>query len=641
MSTNRPLLPLAFLTCLAAPWASALAVPFDGSGYTLADLELEDRWIVVRPAGLDCSAPLSGWSVSPLFTADSVGHLPAELARYCVLERGAAHGDPSATYGDADPDVLAVAPMASPSAAALAASFVNQVRPFPDYTVAPRDKSWLVLVDTSPTAPPGDPDALAVAGTSLHGQQLATLALRATCDGEPGAPSTDCVVDIGTQLALGYTMTPTGPDLSPTGGDFGSQAHLAAAVQAAVVGWQDAPDRGPLVLNLSVAWNAEANGSGPTLSAPLQAIHTALEVASCKDATVVSSVGNLDTPADLPMSRGPLQPAAWESEPRPTAGRCAALLGSWFTPDDLARHARGGTPYTPLLYGASGVDVSRRTLGNQRLDATTPHAAPASHLVAYNPEVGAYSQAISGTSVGSIVVASAAAVLRAHAPDLSTPEIMALLREGSASSNVPADTCHGTAGTCPDVSWISVCEPLERACSLGLASTCGRGYATACEAAWDAAPILPAAPAPPTTVDLTGATAIGTCAGGDLFATTQASFTYGCPGYELWGATALPITIPQPTGGECPLCPVFHQLSGDRIELTTTTDLSLLHDLSVTVEFANRDPAHFTIGQVLSGTSAVIELPANTFDASVTKVLFSYRLDGEAVARVETLYLTW
>lgn len=645
---SRLLLALALVSCndpsALAPGDAPSFALVSGDGLDLSDAELPGRYILRRALGKDCTDVLpTGWTVEPLFDADAHGFLPPFLRRYCVLELDPTAASPDlpstfAVYGTAEPDVLAVAAMGGiPTGAQLGQSFLQQVRPFPNYTAVPAYPAWLTLVDTSPTFTPGDPNAWQQAGTYDHGQRLATLALRATCDGVTTPTSTpDCVVDIGTELAVAWNMTTSGPMRSSAGGVMGSPADLARAIERAVVAWQDAPSAGPLVLNLALGWHRESTGEDLATATPaVLAVYEALLHASCKDALVTAAVGQIDTPWGEPQSEEPLLPAWWETKSAPSAATCSAALGAWWTAADVARGA-STSPYTPLIYGISAYDVSYVTLANQRPGSTTPHAAPGAQLDYYNAALGGFTTPISGTSASSAMVASAAAVIRSHRPLLDAHEVMEVLRNASATSGTPAEFCNNPTAGCDDTHYISVCESLVSTCAAG---GCPPTYtAAACAAIPTAAPITPTGSAFPDTFSLTGGST-GTCvySGANWTTNIGISPTVGCPQDDLYGASALPITLPQPPGGECPACPAFIP---DRVDLQTVHDLAGLENLTVGVE-RFQQWTYYPLGP-RSGTDITVYLPPNTLDTNVTRMTLSYAYDAQPqMMYVDPIYKTW
>jgi hypothetical protein len=632
--------------CGTAPLAIPQA-PFDarisGDGLTLDDAKLDDRYILRRASGEDCSdLAFDGWTVTSLFQADDDGYLPPFLARTCAIDRDPtwpgtyASPDEFDALGDVAPDLVGVAGLgnvATPTQ--VAASFLEQVRPFPDYTSVPAKPAWLTLVDSSPTAANGSPDAYDVAGNYEHGQQLATLALRATCDGITSTGSTpDCVARIGTELALGFTETTTGPERDPDGGEFGSQADLARAIEAAVETWQHDATAGPLVLNLSLGWHPEAGGADLATATPaVLAVYDALLYASCKDALALAAVGQVDSPTGAADSTGALYPAAWESEDPPTAAVCKAALGNWWTAVDDARDATV-SPYSALVYAVSAVDVDRDTLANQRPDATAVHAAPGSHLGFYNPGLAAAITPISGTSAATVVVSSAAAVVRSHFPGLDAHEVMAVLRAAADTSGVPADVCHDPASGCAATHYVTVCESLAQACDV--AGTCPPTYTAAtCAGIASAAPIVPSGNH--YSAVLIDGQSTGVCGGGTATWETNPAIAADepCPAADDYAATALPITLPQPPGNECPWCPA---LLPNRVDMRTTDDLGGLRNLTIAVEKFGQW-TYYPLGQ-RTGTEISVYLPT-VFDANVMQITLSYNLPDQQFMYVEPIYRTW
>jgi hypothetical protein len=654
MHHSHFLLALALAGCVADPERAAVtetssAALVGGDGLTLADATSSNRYILRGTGAFDCTSfAESGWIASELFERDGSGYLPPALARYCVVTKDSTYpGTPAAVstfsteYGLLSPDVAAVAGLGVATDAEVRQSFLEQVRPFPNYTSLPGNNAWLTLIDSSPTAPAGDPDAYEVAGPYTHGQQLATLALRATCDGTvTGATSPDCVVDVGTQLGLGRNAGTTGgPVWSNSGGYFGTQADLALAIESALVAWADDATAGPLVLNLSLGWHPEAGGDDlVNATAPVLAVYDALRAASCKDALVIAAVGQIDTPPGEPSAKGALYPAAWEVEDAPSLADCETYLGDWWTTADESRNASLAS-YTPLVYAASAVDVHRETLSNQRPDAVSVHAAAGSHLAFYNVALADNPKAISGTSAAAVVVSSAAAVVRSHYPTLDAHEVMALLRQAADAEGAtggPAYVCNDPSGGCPDTRYITVCESLSYVVSQLGGYPASYGYAATCGAIPAPDDIEPAESTTAAWV-ISGAQT-GTCDSADWYTNTGVTFDHACPTEDMYGYTALPITIPQPPGNECPWCPAYLP---DTVEIVTDSDMSALRDMTIGVQ-TDGVWEYFPLGSTHAGHELVVQLPM-TFDPTTDqKIIFTYSYEGEPnFMYVDPIYQTW
>jgi hypothetical protein len=143
------------------------------------------------------------------------------------------------------------------------------------------------------------------------------------------------------------------------------------------------------------------------------------------------------------------------------------------------------------------------------------------------------------------------------------------------------------------------------------------------------------------------ATRSGRCGSG-RYLTDVARVRYACPGEQLYAATALPMTLPQPAGGECPWCPATLP---NRVDLFAMGDLGTLRKATVSITktsaFGTTVTTHYPLG-TLTGTSQTVYLPdlvptdANfPLDSSVTGAVLSYTYVGGTVSFTEPLPLTW
>lgn len=636
---------LLLLACAPTPvtnlgdGASSKAV--GGNSYTLADdAAIPDEWVLERALGLDCGdVSAAGWRVTPLFGS---GALPPGLARFCRFSRTSGSAADISGIG-ATPDLGVVAPLTEGTPEALSDNYAARVGAVPAWPVVPTVRARLTLVDTIATHASGDPTLFTdVASVNPHGLSMAYLAARALCDEDlSGSPT--CGAELATQLGLGLSWNGSGFSREPDGGNFGSQAGLARAIFQAVSAWDtdhEVGEVGPLVLSLALGWHPEAGGSG-TLDPPAAAVKAVLTWASCKDVLVLAAVGNMDTPLGSADQRGPLYPAGWESDAAPSATECSGT--TWAVADpapDLVE-----TVYRPLIYGVSGLDESLRTLANQRPGARTLHAGPATQASTWSVVDGDWMEPVSGTSVATTSVAAAAAVVRSFGPDLSAHDVMRLLRDGGSPLAV-ADTCYDPeADGCEKASSVEVCDALVAACTSGVVS-CDAGItATLCEAG-PAVEVLEAGSVG-ATEDTIAATRTGRCGSG-RYVTDVTRVRYACPAEQLYAAVALPMTLPQPSGGECPWCPASLP---NRVDLFGSGDLGLLRNATVSVTkttaLGNSITTHYPLG-TLSGTSQTVYLPdlvttdaALPLDGNVTAVVLSYTYAGGSVSFTEPLPMTW
>jgi hypothetical protein len=536
-----------------------------------------------------------------------------------------------------------VAPLTEGTPEALAGNYVARVRPVPAYTVVPPLLARLTLVDTLATHEAGSPDLLLDdAGVNPHGLAMAGLATRAVCDDDVDA-SPACAAELASELGLAFTWDGGGFAADADGGNFGSQGDLARAIHAAVATWEvdhAAGATGPLVVSLALGWHPEAGGSG-ALDAPAAAVKAALTYASCMDALVLAAVGNADTPTGCAERTGPLYPAGWEVDAAPTAAECAS--STWDvadTPTDLIE-----TVYRPLVYGVSGLDESLRTLANQRPSSRTLHAGPATQASAWSLVDADWMEPVSGTSVATTSVAAAAVVVRSHAPDLTAHDVMSVLRTAGAELDA-AEVCYDPeADGCEAARSVTVCDGLRTACETEYGE-CDTSLGETMCGTLSAAEVLEPGAVAAATLTMAGSRA-GRCGSG-RYLTDGRRPRYACPWEQLYAGTTLPMTLPQPSGGECPWCPASLP---NRVDLWPTQDLGTLRNLTVSVTkaptFGAPVTTHYPLG-VLSGASETVYLPdlvptdANyPLDSSVTGIVLSYTYAGGTVSYTEPVALTW
>jgi hypothetical protein len=612
------------------PDAGASAARINAGSLTLEDAALTDHWIVRLNEAGACPKSDRDWTITPLFEADEKGEMPGFLARYCVFEstNGSEQAPSEHTYGESDHDHLVIAGMSLADDQDIWKSTLNQVQPFPDYNTDPPATARLTIIDSSPTGLP----ALSFEGPNDHGLRLAAIAQAAVCDADG-----DCVVDVGSQLAMGYLETSVGWVRDAGGGNIGSPTDLALAIQKSVLAWQQSSDHSPLVLNLSLGWHPEAGGTSSDMAPPIEAVYDALRYASCQGALVVAAVGNDDTPHGEAHANGPILPAAWERLAAPSEATCSTLLGDWYADKSPV----GSETYTPLIYAVGAVDIDRAPLGNQRSGSQPRHVAAGSHLAGQSDgKGGTILTPITGTSASTVVVAAAAAVLRSHAPSLNAHEVMRVLRTGAhKKSKVKAQYCYDDGSpNCGHAYIVRVCEALTYACGKGLAS-CPSTYSSfKCEKTagpLDPAPISTTAKTPVLTLTAKFAT---TCSDGSTVFYDVENDDSNCPSAEFYAATALPMTLPMPHGSECPWCPAYEGALG-QVELLTPGGIENLLNPTIAV-FRSSGVERYALGPGLTGTENVVILP-DSLDGSVIAVILEYTTPGELAFITEPLYVTW
>ncbi len=449
------------------------------------------RWIgLKRDRTRPCpEAPL--WRVAPLF---DLARLPVDaqsrakklgLDNFCLYEaRSAGECLPSETVRSlarAEPDAMALVLSAgndlqSLTSPAFERDFLQQAgqTPLPDPAGKPRAR--LVLLDTQPTGegiplPPAPP---ARWYRSQHGYSLANIAGRLTSSGDrfqrPAA-------DVATRLAMPYPSydpnTPGSPDFQH-GGYVGTIGGLTEAIGQEIAAWEaecsrdwKPGDKGcrptqHLVLNLSLGWDGKKFGGSDEktvceMHPAVQSVYKALEFAAGEGALVVAAAGNRGGGPDA--TTGPLLPAGWES--RPAEPAVPQLAGK------------------PFVYAVGGVQAQSYPLANSRLRGLPRLTAYADHAVVKDSALQPTAP-LTGTSVATVVVSSAAAVVWHLHPEMTAKQVMTLLYDSgvtlkqSNGTAKPADFYYSSpfpiTAPAPEVRRISLCAALSKACAGGVCS---------------------------------------------------------------------------------------------------------------------------------------------------------------------------
>lgn len=453
------------------------------------------RWIGISRPGARCPE-VAGWTVRPLFPQlapalseaacqyepTDTRQVPSievvrELNRFCVYEiadpKKRLHElpFPPATSADLvrfDQDCAALAltdtsPAAQPRQPHAEAFLAQTAALEEPLDIRGQLGVRLAFLDTQPTGE-GVP---ATAGNSSHGYTLAHLAKELVC--EPGSMAR-CAAQITTRLALPILeFDPEDPkgyvEDRVHGGYLGMQSDLAEAIRSEVDSWLPRREsQRHLVLNLSMAWDGTLFGGLDAeqvadLRAGTQAVYRALQYAKGFDVLVLAAAGNQKK--EPCANVGPLLPAAWEIG-GPRAESC------------------GRTDEGPLVYAVGGVRADGSPLANARPGGMPRRAAygEAEHYV--------------GTSVGTAVASSIAAVVWDTFPELTSrcvmqildgaeqdPSCLAAVRVGDLEGILPmtADFWFGMGSSFaahpgPPVRRLTLCTVLEQACSERPAAFC-------------------------------------------------------------------------------------------------------------------------------------------------------------------------
>ncbi len=284
---------------------------------------------------------------------------------------------PSEEWLDTDCQVVSTLATPVPNSAweTLEQAFFDQVErlsPLPD---AYKSESPIVaVIDAAVDSPGPDPSH----GQTKHGRSVGLVVQHLTCP--EGSEDESCRGHISSHLALPLEMVNGRVVENPTqGGFFGRQLDVAIAISRAVTRWNNAGRGRPLVINLSVGWEADLGGgpfqeSPKELPAPARAVYNAIAQAVCSGAVVIAAAGNsLGGPEP---SHGPMYPAGWETVSAPAAHDCSlfATTPSKHTDRDLDGNM-------PLVFSAGGVDGADYPLYNSRIGGRPMLAAPAANVV--------------------------------------------------------------------------------------------------------------------------------------------------------------------------------------------------------------------------------------------------------------------
>lgn len=304
-----------------------------------------------------------------------------------------------------------------------------------------RRTAWVAIVDTMDPVTMGSHAFKASERRQRHGIAMAELVNDVRCpNGLPGCR----------QRSL---FAQAFPHENTKDRAMGSLGTLAVGVERAVTSWRrytkDRPaplaPTAPLVINLSVGWDADEYGDIPTnidparlfsgpdpdVQAPVQAVYLALLHASCLDALVIAASGN-NTGAPCEQIN-PLAPARWERHRAPSIEQCQ----DWFSTHMRRYKASPTAPeHTPLVYAAGGIVTDTLVLPTTRPDSTPVRVLPAMQVVAGSDKLR--TEAWSGTSVAAAALSGLAANLWSNDPELSPHQLMALIDGSSVQLDLPS-----------------------------------------------------------------------------------------------------------------------------------------------------------------------------------------------------------
>ncbi len=588
--------------------ASVEEPPASRSAAMLATICPDERQVARLSVPGPC--PAAGlWASTP------IGDLPGHLPRHCVYE-WTDTGAPDLTGLATTAGIAAVGADCSvvrqQATDPLTAELSDELQQMFRFAIGHASAADLELADTEQwrtavmvAVVDTIPDPVPTLPQSTHGLNMMALVQDIACpDGQ-----SPCAVDVAPVLGL-PRVSDGDVDLA-NGGYYGSQSDLAIAVYDAVEQWQAIPGgmSTKLVINISAGWESEFGEVGSDAPA-VDAVHAALEYASCSGALIIAAAGN----EGQLCASGPLLPGAWESELAPGHARCA-VIGVAGRPDP--------TGYAPLVHavGGLGLDASMmpgtRDEGSPRLAAASTHAVVGDLLPA---------APITGTSIAAAVGSGVAALVWSYNPDLDPAELMQVIYEGANPTTASA-SFHAPGIPDSTIRRINACAAIDVACDR------------------------PAASCP--TMDLTCLGATPPVSIAQLFAelanvvtTSAPSMIFGTPpsvcttcgdpgnGYVADGSDAqscpvpidplLPYTLPQPTQIACPSCTIEPLAAKVYASLDPSYEGETITDVLVTVK-SDTQTVRFGLGSVdisyLTTTTLELDptlMPTGTCSATIS-----------------------
>jgi len=485
--------------------------------------------------------------------------------------------------GDGPPDFDALAsvargaepdcPLLTPQAAALLTP-PSAIRPLPasglpNLTRMPADLLSAEMADAVPGLPAGPGDVhVAVLDTSgnpydsttgdsyLHGRAVARTIARLACSDPEMKSSRDCAQHIESRLAMSYVNQPSDPDGrvdTLQGGYYGTRAELALQIRQVLDDLQAAPPDRRQIINLSLAWEPEADGMYP--DAARVALQHLLERAACQGVLTVAAAGN-------GRRSGAMLPAAWERVAAPDAAACLAL---GFKP--RAPFAAGKTGYRPLIHAVGATDAPDRPLATSR-------AGSLPRLVAYGMDVDSGLRlpgsetppTYTGTSMATAIASGAAAAVWAWLPALDPHDVMAMVydsavdlpgRLGPPMDGRGTEVCLGSIGCAQlPIHRVSVCGAVAAAITVAAAGTAGTLGPKLPAPACATVPAHSAIDAPPVAIAAPGARfGFGGLPAPGATASSRSCSAAACKPQLVPSLPALePWTRPQPERPPCPTC---------------------------------------------------------------------------------------
>ena len=287
---------------------------------------------------------------------------------------------------------------------------------------------------------------------NLHGLQMRGLAEGIACpDSIPHCEETL------TQVLVTPRDREYRPDWS-AGDELGVLSDFSLGVYVAVQKWreeqlgQNRHER--LILNASVGADFQAILAADISHGSMASAVAVLNMAACYGVIVVASAGNVRDESCPAGEDGMLAPAIFESIMMPDLDTCVALgyepdwdLGKWpvFPPPGVDR---------PLVYGVGGVDGFDDEINNARGASAPRIVATAANAISPGGDTP-----LTGTSVGSVVVAATAKLGWGLDPSLRPDELMEAIYSSGYDIGRPAED--GNWAFAENQRRVSVCAALD------------------------------------------------------------------------------------------------------------------------------------------------------------------------------------
>ncbi len=444
-----------------------------GPKVKLSDAVDVQTFVWSGPSGIkgcpEIPASSSGYFKSqPVFEG---ARAPHELARHCTFTWNATTPDVApdleglklalSTYGYGNlplpvPDHGVVEPLSEPDprlVQALEEQLVQQTTPVPP-GLPEKSRVRVAIIDTAAVQ-----YSSAQADNYGHGRLMGRIVRRLAC----GRDDASCPVEIDNELALAYLRANRRDDVR--GGYFGTRVDLARAIHRELLAWgiaasADGGSPPPLVINLSVGWDAMHGGSVATPGGPSLMVELALQRAACLGAAIIVAAGN--TSGD--SRSGFMLPALWQERKAPDQSRCDELTGLPSDLPGLLRPRARDSADARLLEAVAAVDLYDQALATARTEATTRLVAYGQAAIVSDPRTG-FTEVMSGSSIAAAVLSAAVASVWSVAPDEPANMVLQHVYDQAVPVTSATESCH--SAVCTPVRRVSVCEAARAAACAG------------------------------------------------------------------------------------------------------------------------------------------------------------------------------